>query len=188
MQTAGSSDGWPHICAIAMRGFSAIELMVTLAVAGILLGIGIPAFAALIANQKMASAVNDFAAAINLTRAEAIRRGGQVTLVPADGRDWKSGWMVFVDGNDNLHHDPDEPLVFTHDPLPEHLTIESDFTDSSAKYLAYNGNGRTRTANSSHQPQSGTVTFTLGKQARKIKVNFLGRARMCNPADEPATC
>ena len=188
MRTVGSNSGSPRIGAIAMRGFSAVELMVTLAVAGILLGIGIPAFAALIANQQIATAVNDFAAAINLTRAEAIRRGGQVNLVPADGRNWKSGWRVFVDDNDNLRPDPDEQLVFSHDPLPERLTVESDFTDSSTKYLAYNGNGRTRTAHNSQQPQSGTVTFTLGKQVRKIKVNFLGRARMCNPADDPATC
>lgn len=188
MPTAGSRGRSSHIRTIVMRGFSAIELMVTLAVAGILLGIGIPAFAALIANQQITAAVNDFTAAINLTRAEAIRRGGHANLVPADGRDWKSGWVVFVDGNDNMRPDPDEQLVFSHDPLPDRLTVESDFTDSSAKYIAYNGSGRTRTVNNSQQSQSGTVTFRLGKQVRKIKLNFLGRARTCNPADEPSTC
>lgn len=170
-------------------GFTAIELMVTLAIAAILMAIAMPSFSGIIKNQKIQTTVSDFFAAVNLTRSEAIRRGTRVDLIPAEGgADWGKGWVIFVDRNGNRQPDNDEEIIFTHGPAPKDLLIESAMTDSSTQYLAYNGQGRTRTNDSGQQPQSGSVTFTLDEQVRKIKVNFLGRARICNPAQEPSTC
>lgn len=169
-------------------GFTVVEMAVTLAVAVILLGIGVPAFSTLIDNQRMTTAAGDFLAAIHLARSEAVQRGTRVDLVPVDGRDWKNGWVVFVDGNGNLRPDPGEPLIFSHGPVADRLVIDSNFTDDSVRYIAYAATGRTRTNRNGQQPQSGTITFSLGKQARKIKINFLGRARVCNPADDPSDC
>ena len=169
-------------------GFSIIELAVALAVAAILLGIGVPAFSTFIDNQRITTATGDFLAAIHLARSEAIQRGTRVDLVPADGRNWKSGWIVFVDGNGKLRPDTREPIIFSHSAVLDHLLIDSNFTDDSTKYIAYTAAGRTRTNRNGQQPQSGAVTFYLGKQVRKIKINFLGRARSCNPIDEPSGC
>jgi type IV fimbrial biogenesis protein FimT len=171
-----------------IAGFSAVELTIALAVAIILLGIGVPAFSTLLANLRIAATTRDFVAAINLARSEAIQRGTRVDLVPADGRDWKSGWIVFVDDNGNQIPDPKEPVIFSHGPCPGRLVIESNLTDDTPKYIAYTAAGRTRTNRNGQQPQAGTVTFTLEKQVRKIKINFLGRVRTCNPAGEPSGC
>lgn len=188
MTIAGSRPRFVLVWKTKPLGFSAIELMVSLTVAMILLGIGVPAFSALIANLRIAAAARDFLAAINLTRSEAIQRGARVDLVPVDGRNWKSGWIVFVDSNGNLQPDASEPVIFSHGPAPKGLGVESNFTDDTAKYLSYTATGRTRTHRSGQQPQSGTVTFSLDSQARKIKINFLGRARICNPVDDPSDC
>jgi len=173
----------------AHAGFTLVELMVTLAIAAILLAVGMPSFSGIIKNQEIQTAARDFLAALNLARSEAIRRNMRVDLVPAeDGTDWGKGWVVFVDRNNNLKPDTDEEIIFTHGPFPAYLTIKSNLTDESPKYIAYNGQGRTRTNTSDQQPQMGNVKLTLDTQIRKININFLGRARICSPVEGASTC
>lgn len=170
------------------RGFSLIELMVVMSIVAILLAIGVPSFRSLMQHQKMTATVNDFFAAINLTRSEAIQRGTRVDLVPAEASDWNKGWIVFIDENNNQKADAGEQIIFSHGPVPAGMVITSAFFDSKVKYLAYNGTGRTRTNASSQTPQAGHVSFTMGEQVRKIMVNLLGRPRVCNPDVEKSTC
>jgi type IV fimbrial biogenesis protein FimT len=168
------------------RGFSLVELMTVLAIAAILLGIGVPGFRSLIQNQRVIAATNDFFAAINLARSEAMQRGARVDLVPADGKNWNNGWVIFIDGNDDQMPEAGETLVFAHGPVTDGLTITSSFTDSSKKYLAYNASGRSRTNSSSFSPQLGTVSLALDRHVRRIKINFLGRPRVCDPSHDSA--
>jgi type IV fimbrial biogenesis protein FimT len=173
------------------KGFSLIELMVVLSVATILLGIGVPSFRALIQSQRMTTTVNDLFAAINLTRSEAMQRGARVDLVPADadGKDWGRGWAVFIDKNSDQIVDAGEQVIFSHGPVPQGIAIGSAFTDSASRlYISYNGTGRTRTNASSQSPQLGTLSFVQDTQVKRIKINFLGRPRVCDPAREPTTC
>ncbi|HVK95147.1 MAG TPA: GspH/FimT family pseudopilin [Noviherbaspirillum sp.] len=174
---------------LIQRGFSAIELMVVLAVAIILLAIGIPSVQAMIRHQQITTTVNDFFASIHLARSEAIQHGIRVDLVPSDGAgDWSKGWVIFVDGNNNQRPDKGERIVFSHDRAHHGIRITAALTDSKVQYLAYHGSGRTRTNTSSQQTQFGTLTFQLDNQTRKIKLNFLGRPRVCNPDTERSTC
>ena len=126
---------------------------------------------------------------LNLARSEAIKRGTRVDLLPLDGGsgDWRKGWVVLIDKNANQKFDAGDQVIFQHGPVSGDMTIKSVFTDSSVPYLAYNGTGRSRTNTSSQSPQAGTVSFTLDTQVRRIKVNFLGRARSCNPVGD-STC
>jgi type IV fimbrial biogenesis protein FimT len=55
-------------------GFTILELMVSLAVAGVLLVIAIPSFRQLIISNKLTTAANDMVAAINVARMEAVKR------------------------------------------------------------------------------------------------------------------
>lgn len=172
----------------AASGYTLIELAVTLAVAAILFMIGVPAFAGFIRDIEISAAANDFFSSMNLARAEAIQRGERVDMVPADGGDWSKGWVVFVDENRNRRPDDGDVVLFTHGAAPKGLQITANLTDSTVQYLAYNGAGRTRTHANSHRTQFGTFTFTLGSKVRKIKLNFLGRPRICNPEIDKRTC
>jgi type IV fimbrial biogenesis protein FimT len=90
------------------KGFTLIELMTTLLVAGVVLGVGIPAFTQFIATNQMAAGVNDLVSALHLARTEAIKRRVNVTICPSanamanapdcdNAGSFADGWIVFVD-------------------------------------------------------------------------------------------
>ncbi|MBS1187163.1 MAG: prepilin-type N-terminal cleavage/methylation protein [Burkholderiaceae bacterium] len=175
----------------AARGFTAIELMITVVIAAILLSIGIPSFRSLIDNQRMTTAVNDLYAAILLARAEAVQRGGRVDLAPLDGADWTKGYAVFVETKATKTQVPDfsqDTIVYSTGPVADGITISTAFTDETTQYIAYNGTGRTRTNANPQQAQMGTLSFTQNGAAKKrIKLNLMGRARTCDPNSANAT-
>lgn len=170
-------------------GYSLLELMTVLALVLIMLGMAVPGFGSLLERQKMTSTVNEFFAAVHLTRSEALHRGTRVDLVPAgDGTDWSKGWVVLVDANANQRADAGEEVIFSQETVSSKLRIESAFTDSSVQYLAYAGSGRTRTNASSQTAQLGAWMFTLGEQRRRLVISFTGRPRICTPTDASWRC
>ena len=61
-------------------GFTLVELMFTITVLAVLLGIGVPNFRDFIRNSRMTAAANDLLADLNLARSEAVKRRVAVTL------------------------------------------------------------------------------------------------------------
>ena len=57
------------------QGFTLVELMVTLAVAAIILAIAAPSFSQMIRDHRLITTANDFMGTMQLARSEAIRRG-----------------------------------------------------------------------------------------------------------------
>jgi type IV fimbrial biogenesis protein FimT len=108
------------------RGFTLIELMVTLAVATILITVAIPGFRTIIQNNRVAAQSNDLLTALTLARSEALKRGVQVSVCSSDdqtdcdaapGTDWVNGWIVFVDDNADGNKDGGELLIRVWDGL-----------------------------------------------------------------------
>lgn len=81
----------------ANKGFTLIELMVTVAVLAIVLSLGVPSFNSLIINNRLTTQANALVASINLARSEAIKRGVQVRVAEESGH-WETGWRVTVAG------------------------------------------------------------------------------------------
>lgn len=79
---------------VRARGFTLIELMVTVTLLGVLLGVAIPSFRDFMDTQRVKSAAFDMAAALLLARSEAIKRNADVTVAPVTGTDWGTGWTV----------------------------------------------------------------------------------------------
>ncbi len=80
------------------RGFTLVELMVTLVVAAILLALAIPSFSAMLRKNRAATDISALTTTIAYARSEAVARNtGVCVSVPTDGT-WKDGWEVRVAG------------------------------------------------------------------------------------------
>ncbi|NZA26299.1 GspH/FimT family pseudopilin [Luteimonas sp. SJ-92] len=88
------------------RGFTLVELMVTVAIVAILLAVGLPSFQGSMRSNRVATATNELVAALSLARSEALRSpGGAFVCTTEDGVDcgggWADGWMVVLDYDGN---------------------------------------------------------------------------------------
>lgn len=90
--------------AAGQRGFTMIELLVTLAVAAVLMSLAVPGFAALARSFGLSSAANELLSALYMARSAAVLRGLPVavcltsddsTCVTTPGQA-ATGWLVFV--------------------------------------------------------------------------------------------
>lgn len=89
-------------------GLTLVELMVTLAVALILLLLGVPAYDRMMANNRVAGQTNVFVTALTAARSEALGRGLPVAVCSKAASDpastvcgnagsWANGWQIFLD-------------------------------------------------------------------------------------------
>lgn len=81
-------------CPASQDGFTLIELMVTLTVLAVLMGVGVPSFNNFVAGQKVKTASYDLTAALVMARSEAVKRNTDVTVAPVTANTWDSGWTV----------------------------------------------------------------------------------------------
>ncbi|HET7586675.1 MAG TPA: GspH/FimT family pseudopilin [Gammaproteobacteria bacterium] len=93
------------------KGFTLIELMVTIAIAAILVTAGVPAFNRFVESNREAAQVNQVIRALSIARSEAVTRNVTVTVCPGTATssgtatcstDWSKGWIVFVDDDEGV--------------------------------------------------------------------------------------
>lgn len=82
-----------------IAAFTLLELMVGVAIAGILAALAAPSFSNLVANQRSKAVATDLYVALSKARSEAIKRNTSVTLSPKTANVWKDGWEI-IDPSD----------------------------------------------------------------------------------------
>lgn len=105
-------------------GFTLVELLVTVLVAGALLAIAAPAFSAMLERNRAAAVFHQLTTSLAGARLAAVRMGRPVTLCPTrDGlrcrRDlvWDEGWMAYLDpGRRDQPASPDEVIQHLDQP------------------------------------------------------------------------
>jgi type IV fimbrial biogenesis protein FimT len=169
------------LAATAGHGVTLVELLVTLAVLAVLLGLAVPSFAHLMRENRLATASNGLLGTLLFARSEAIKRGHRVTAcVSVDqeqctaGRHWHQGWIVFADRNGNGVRDAGEALLRVGAGRADALTISGNM--HVRNYVSYNGEGRTQLLGGGLQ--MGTVTLCDGVAARRLVINAVGRPRL----------
>ncbi|HEX5340467.1 MAG TPA: GspH/FimT family pseudopilin [Gammaproteobacteria bacterium] len=163
------------------RGFTLLEMLVVLAVAGILLTVAIPDFSTLIRHSRAVTAVNSLAGALNFARYSAISRNRYVTLCHSrDGQqcaadaNWEDGWLIFanLDRDSPAQVDSGERLLYVHGPLAAgaHVT-------SNRQSFTFRPRGIRST--------NGTLLYCsqAGQHDRALIVSVTGRVRLEDAVD-----
>jgi len=167
------------------RGVTLVELVVCLAVIGVLAAGALQFSPPIVTNIRLTSASNGFLAHLALVRSEAIKRNASAALCKsADGEHcaltggWEQGWIAFHDANDNGLHEAGEAVILRAQPLARGLRFSGNGT--MARYVSFGASGRTQATNGAFQ--AGTLTVcqvsTQTNEARQIVINATGRARV----------
>ena len=128
------------------RGFSLIELMVTIAVLAILLAIGLPSFQGSMRSNLVATGTNEFIASLSLARSEAIRSPGGAGICAStngtacNGASWNDGWIVWSDLDGNGSPGGLNDRVLRHVEGIAKLSIEPD--DADIRTILFDPRGR----------------------------------------------
>ena len=170
-------------------GFTLIELMVTVAIAAVLMMVAVPSLSTYRRNAELTSITNTLVASINTARGEALKRGLSTMVVPINnGSVWTAGWVVFVDTDSSRDYDATkDTLVFTQ-PAPEtYIAISATGSAGSASQVVFDASGYPRNAAGA----SGNFTFAVQRndgssatdfsEKRYIFITRTGRTRVCKP-------
>jgi type IV fimbrial biogenesis protein FimT len=104
-------------------GYSLYELIMTVALAGLMLTLGLPSFGSLVADKRLRVELDALFHAVHLARKGSVVRRRVVSLCPSidgescsPGYDWSSGWIVFanVDKDEPPQVDENEPVISRH--------------------------------------------------------------------------
>lgn len=149
------------------QGFTLIELMISLAVSGILMGVAIPASLSAIHATRASEAHTALLGSLMTASSKAALHGARTTLCPShDGQtcltgfDWSMGWIGFIDQNASREREPNESIIFSQTALQDTRLISS----SGRTRIVFQGNGGNAGSN---------ATFTLCDQRGITKAKTL---------------
>lgn len=174
------------------RGFTLVELMVTIAIAAILLAVAAPNITSFLLRARISAHANDLVGAINLARSEAVKRGGGVTICRSSDQascstvaaGWEAGWIVFADPNLNATVDTGETVIHVFPALPNGSTAVANSGMTTSITFAGNGRpGATFSGALTTICPSTTIVGTDTSYCRYICINAQGRPRVDTPTD-----
>ena len=199
-------------------GFTIIELMITIAVIGIGLAIGVPAMNQFVLDNRLVSQINTLNSSLALARSEAVKQNEHtVVCVSSDGAtctagaNWNEGWIVFVDRPEppdfkiyNFDYDAGDGTGCSEGSTIDCLlAVEAKVAGSNSlvggedvpNYISYRGSGIARCDADEDKCSREKTYFTLCDQrgaahARALAVSNTGRTSSIktNPTGGALVC
>jgi type IV fimbrial biogenesis protein FimT len=183
-----------------IKGFTLIELMVTVAVLVVLISIAVPSFQSAIASSSLRSATNDVMTSLAQTRSTASKMGRRATMcMSSDGvqcattAGWEQGWIIFSDlthSGTTASVDSGDAVNYVYPPAPKNIVIvgASGFT----QYISYSADGQGKTNTGATlfgkiRVCSTSTSLDDASRARDLVMSFSGRVIIQKPV-VAATC
>lgn len=153
----------------SVKGFTLIELMVTIVLAAIVIAIALPSFERSIATSQLQSTTQDLISTINTARMQSVSTRQDMTIAP-EGGSWGNGWTLTYGAN----------------AIEKGVTFETDgevlvTREVGAGALTFLSRGGVAGGGAQF-----SVCHTGGDiNGRTITLNFLGKATTESKADCP---
>ena len=148
------------------HGFTLIELIVTLAVVGVLFALAAPNLTTTVQGNRLSSQYNDMRGDFAFARDLAISRNVAVTISSNSGTDWSNGWAIVTPTQTARISTPSNNLVIS----------------SAIASLTYSPDGTANIAAATAIKICDTRTGNYGKQ---LNVNFAGRVNLTSKVNCP---
>lgn len=144
------------------KGFTILELLMTIIIVSIVASIALPSFLSVIERNQLSSQANSFIGAVSMARSEAAKRGATMSLISnSTTSNWSSGWCL-TPGATNCTG------TVTHKYPP---TAGGLVLSGNRSMFSFDARGYLSTS-------SGTLTLckSSGKEGQQITINAAGRA------------
>ncbi len=177
-----------------VKGFTIVELMFTLAIAAILLTIGMPSFSGIIKNNRQITLLNEFTSYFHYAKSQAVTLGIPVTLCQRNAAgtncdasaSWDNGWIVFIDDNADGDFDDDGDTNLCESDADDdcllkiHGAIDSDMDiTSTSTGVTINARGFT---------SASTFTFCDSRGISEAKAKTLSKTGRMQTSAQSLTC
>lgn len=163
------------------NGFTVVEIMVVLAILGVVMAIAAPSYNSMVASQRVRAVAAELHATLLLARSEAIKRGATVRVRPADDEEWADGWLLpnpdSVDSDDN-------PLART--KLSKEVKVSA-----AVDCIAFSSSGRPVTSGDCSVSPSVNFEFEWNFDSsikRCVRVDLSGRSQTGRWSPEAEQC
>jgi type IV fimbrial biogenesis protein FimT len=160
----------------ASRGFTALELMVTVAVLAVVLAVVAPSMSTFVASQRVKTSSFDVYSAMMFARSEAIKRRGTVEVRSATtDTDWSNGWTIVCP----------VPTCAADQTLRNQDGFKGVTITSTSSTLTYGLDGRVTAGDAMLAVQSQTNPDQAGRRCVSVDTTGLPRSRVLKGS---ATC
>jgi type IV fimbrial biogenesis protein FimT len=181
------------VSAKCQDGFTLAELLVALAIGGLLFSVAIPSYVGFTKNSRQVSSANELLASLHAARDLAITRNVRVTVCTSAGGtnceavSWDDGWIVFLDQDGDQSVDVGETIERVGEELGALNLASSQF----GSFIIYRPNGRIMV--NTVQENIGEFAFCDDRgssHARALVIGMSGRPRVSkyNAAGNQPSC
>ncbi len=173
------------------KGFSLIEIIITIAILGILSSYALPSFSHLLSRNQQRSVLFQLFRHHQLARSEAIKRNQSIILCKSSNArqcnpaaDWHEGWIIFADTDNNRLLNGTESLIYSYQGQNYKLSVN---------YRGFGSHNYIRYFPDGHSSTNGTFVLCSrddSVSAKSLIISRTGRARIDtkNASGTPLVC